>query len=76
MSSPRDRDRFLAQDRDIFNHWFDLFIEHKTRYQVCDDDIYNIDEKGIMLGVAGKVRVIIPKTEKNPHTSTGSRNRD
>ena len=35
-----------------------------------------MDEKGVMLGVAGKVAVIIPKTEKNPHTSTGSGNRD
>jgi hypothetical protein len=35
--------------------------------------MYNLDEKGVPLGVAGKQRVIpIPKTEKNPHTSGGS----
>jgi hypothetical protein len=35
-----------------------------------------MDEKGVMLGVAGKVTIIIPKTEKNLYTSTGSGNRD
>jgi len=35
-----------------------------------------MDEKGVMLGVAGKQRVIIPKTEKNLYTSNGSGNRD
>jgi hypothetical protein len=76
ISSPRARDRFLAQDHGIFNHWFDLFLEQKEKYCVHDDDVYNMDEKGVMLGVAGKVAVIIPKTEKNPHTSNGSGNRD
>ena len=53
-----------------------MFLEQKKTYKVHDDDIYNIDEKGVMLGVASKVVVIIRKTEKNPHTSTSSRNRD
>ena len=69
-------DRILAQDRNSFIAWFDLFLKQKTQYQVHDDDVYNMDEKGVALGVAGKQRVIIPKTEKNPHTSGGSGSRE
>src|SRR5436190_13550853 len=76
MCSPRSCDRFLAQDPAIFNHWWDLYLEQKTKHHVCDNDIYNIDKKGVMLGVASKQRVIIPKTKKNPYTSNGSGNRD
>jgi len=53
-----------------------LFLEQKKTYKVHNDDIYNIDEKGVMLGVASKVAIIIPKTKKNPHTSTSFENQD
>lgn len=76
ISSPRSMDRIVAQDRATFVRWFHLFIEQKEKHQVHDDDVYNMDEKGVALGVAGKQRVIIPKTEKNPHTSGGSGNRE
>jgi DDE superfamily endonuclease len=69
-------DRIAAQDRAIFVSWFDLFQKQKEQYQVHDDDVYNMDEKGVALSVAGKQRVIIPKREKNPHTSGGSGSRE
>lgn len=76
ISSPRSMDRITAQDRNIFVRWFDLFLGQKEKYRVHDDDVYNMDEKGVALGVAGKLRVIIPKREKNPHTSGGSGSRE
>jgi hypothetical protein len=76
ISEPRSMDRILAQDRSTFIAWFDLFLKQKKQYEVYDDDVYNMDEKGVALGVAGKQRVIIPKTEKNPHTSGGSGSRE
>jgi DDE superfamily endonuclease len=76
ISAPRSMDRILAQDRSTFIAWFDLFLKQKKQYEVYDDDVYNMDEKGVALGVAGKQRVIIPKTEKNPHTSGGSGSRE
>ncbi|KAN0067847.1 hypothetical protein V8E54_014094 [Elaphomyces granulatus] len=76
ISAPRSMDRILAQDRSTFIAWFNLFLKQEKQYEVYDDDVYNMDEKGVALGVAGKLRVIIPKTEKNPHTSGGSGSRD
>jgi hypothetical protein len=76
ISSPRSVDRIVAQDRGTFIRWFNLFLEQKEKYHVHEDDVYNMDEKGVALGVAGKQRVIIPKTEKNPHTSGGSGSRE
>ena len=76
ISSPRSVDRIVAQDRGTFIRWFDLFLKQKEKYHIHEDDVYNMDEKGVALGVAGKQRVIIPKTEKNPHTSGGSGSRE
>jgi DDE superfamily endonuclease len=66
---PLDRNRCQAQDHEIFEHWFKLFLDQKARFEVLDNDIWNIDEKGVMMGVSGKTRVIIPKSSKNPHTT-------
>lgn len=74
--SPRSMDRKSAEDPTIFNHWFDLFLEQKRRYQIHDADVWNMDEKGVALGVAGKLKVIIPYNEKGAHTSGGSSNRE
>jgi hypothetical protein len=66
---PRDRKRYLAQSRDSFLHWFHMYLRQKTQHQVHDDDTWNLDEKGVMTGVAGKVRVILSKYEKNPYST-------
>ena len=70
--SAKDYKRFLAEDYDSFEHWFQLYKREKTANNVADCDVWNLDEKGVMLGVA---RVIISKHEKNPHT-TQSGNRE
>jgi DDE superfamily endonuclease/Tc5 transposase DNA-binding domain/helix-turn-helix, Psq domain len=66
---PRDRKRYLAQSRDNFLHWFNMYHQQKVQHQVHDDDTWNLDEKGVMVGVAGKVRVILSKYEKNPYST-------
>ena len=50
-------------------HWFNLYLEQKRKYQVRDDDTYSLDEKGVLMGIAGKVRVILSKYEKNPYST-------
>jgi len=72
---PKDYKRFLAEDYDSFEHWFQLYKREKTVNSVADCDVWNLDEKGVMLGVTGKARVIISKHDKNPHT-THSGNRE
>jgi S-adenosylmethionine hydrolase len=36
---------------------------------VYNDDTYNIDKKGVIIGIAPKVKVIILKHEKNPYST-------
>jgi hypothetical protein len=55
---------FLAQEYDILKHWFDLFTFQKLKYNIYPDDIYNIDEKGCMLRVIRKPRVIVGRSER------------
>ena len=42
----------------------DLFLSTKQKHGILYEDIYNMDEKGFMMGVAGSAKVIISKHEK------------
>ncbi|KAH8799440.1 hypothetical protein F5884DRAFT_686825, partial [Xylogone sp. PMI_703] len=50
---------------EILSGWFTLFSTTKEKYKVAQKDIYNMHEKGCMMGVIGKFRVIVSKYEKN-----------
>jgi hypothetical protein len=70
----RDRKRVKAQTPEGFNHWFNLFKEQKEKFEVNNNDVYNLDEKGVMIGIANKLKVIISKYEKNLYlTHSGNR---
>ena len=56
----------MAQEPEILRGWFELFESIKRQYQIQDEDIYNMDEKGFMQGFIAKLRVIISKHEKKP----------
>ena len=71
---PLDKERALAQDRDIIADWFELYLATKTKYGIEDEDIYNMDEKGCMMGVIGKLRVVVSRHEQKPYmTQCGNR---
>jgi hypothetical protein len=70
---PLDKDRVLAEDPEQIQRYFDLFRTIKAKYNIHDDDIYNIDEKGVMIGVLAKLCVICSKKNKKPYmTQQGS----
>src|SRR5256885_27154 len=54
-----DKERAEAQDPDIFRHWFELYRTTVQKYNVKPRNRYNMDEKGVMMGYIGKVKVII-----------------
>ena len=64
-SPPLDKERALAQDPDTLRGWFDLFQQTVNEYQIVNEDIYNMDEKGFMQGVIGKLKVMVSKYERN-----------
>jgi cell division septum initiation protein DivIVA len=73
---PLDKQRAMAQDGMIVRDYFQLFADAKAKYKVEWADIYNMDEKGVMMGVIGEEKVVISATEKGTKsyiTQDGSR---
>jgi len=69
-----DKERAEAQDPDIFRHWFELYKTTVQKYSIKLRNRYNMDEKGIMMGFIGKVKVIISKHDKKIYmTQPGNR---
>ena len=58
-----DKNRFSAQDPFIISEWFNLFARIKAEFNIDPSDIYNIDEKGFMVGMLQRTKVIISKYE-------------
>ena len=71
---PLDKERAAAQDCQIFQDWFALYLSVKTKYSVDDSDVWNMDEKGFMQGVIGKEKVVINKYKQKAYmTQPGNR---
>jgi hypothetical protein len=69
-----DKERALAQHPDIIQDWFNLFERVRNENGVHPNDCWNMDEKGVMLGMIGKSRCIIPKEQKKQYmTQPGDR---
>ena len=45
-----DRQRALCEDPVLIRSWFELVEQTKAKYGICDDDVYNFDEAGFMMG--------------------------
>jgi hypothetical protein len=45
-----DRQRALCEDSVLIQGWFKLIEQTKAKYGICDEDVYNFDEAGFMMG--------------------------
>jgi hypothetical protein len=45
-----NRQRALCEDPVLIRGWFELVEETKTKYGICDEDVYNFDKAGFMIG--------------------------
>jgi hypothetical protein len=50
-SRPYDRQRALNEDPRVITPWFELVANTKAKYSIGDDDMYNFDETGFIMGV-------------------------
>jgi hypothetical protein len=50
FNRPYDRQRALCEDPAIIRSWFELVERTKAKYGICDEDVYNFDEAGFMMG--------------------------
>ena len=61
--NPIEKERILATDPAILQHYFGLYKSTKEQYDIDDENEWNMDEKGVAMGVIGKTKVIIPKRD-------------
>jgi hypothetical protein len=45
-----DRQRALCEDPVLIKSWFELVEQTKAKYGICDDNVWNFDEAGFMMG--------------------------
>lgn len=46
-----NRQRVLCKDPKVISSWFELVEETKAKYGIIDDDIFNFNEAGFMMGI-------------------------
>jgi hypothetical protein len=69
-----DRQRRAASNKDIIKHYFNEFNTAKETKKVKDSNIWNMDEKGFLIGVAKSAKVITRRGRRNPKiTMDGNR---
>ena len=71
---PREYHRAHAETPENFRRFYDLFQKLVDENDILPENIWNMDEKGCMMGVQGKATRIIKKSERAPFlVQNGSR---
>jgi len=64
-----DHQRAYASEPNKIKNYF-LKINHlRTRHNLQPDDIYNIDEKGFMIGISAKTKFVTKVARRNPRVT-------
>ncbi|OHW89500.1 putative transposase, partial [Colletotrichum incanum] len=59
-----DYQRALAEDPTIIQGWFTLVRNTIAKYGILDDDIYNFDETGFLIGMLSHAKVVTTSDRK------------
>lgn len=59
-----DQSRKDAGNESTFRQWFSLFNATIEKYGIATGDIYNMDEKGVAMGLSDSAKVIIPRCQR------------
>ncbi|KAI0992117.1 hypothetical protein K3495_g16069, partial [Podosphaera aphanis] len=51
INRPYDYQRALCEDPEIIENWFRLLNNLMSKYEITDNDLYNFDETGFMIGM-------------------------
>jgi len=71
-----DYQRALCENPDIISGWFGLVANTKAKYGIQEDDIYNFDETGFMMGVIGSTLVVTRADRRGKAKSVQPGNRE
>jgi hypothetical protein len=53
-----DYQRAKCEDPEVIRGWFELVRNTIAKYGICDEDIYNFDETGFMMGIISTAMVV------------------
>ena len=65
FSQPLDKERIAATSPETVQRWFDLVARTIKDYNIRQEDMYNMDEKGYAIGIGGKAKVVVSR--HNPY---------
>jgi Tc5 transposase DNA-binding domain len=74
FSQRLERQRSAASNPRVLEHHFKLWHKTLKEYKIKEANIWNMDEKGFLLRISAKCRMICRKGRKNPkYTQDGNR---
>lgn len=59
-----EKARAKALNQTVVNEFFDMLADLITEYRILPENIYNMDEKGIQLGIGAKITAMIDRDQK------------
>lgn len=62
-----DQQRSWQNRPDIVHNWFDLYRSVRIQYNVADEDVWNMDEKGCALGIVSGAKVVIHRSMRKTY---------
>jgi hypothetical protein len=71
-----DRQRALTEDPRVISPWFTLVKSFKEKHGIQDDDIYNFDESGFMMGVIASQMLVIGSERRGKRKAIQPGNRE
>ncbi|KAI1689247.1 DDE superfamily endonuclease [Pyrenophora tritici-repentis] len=71
-----DRQRAMCEDATLIKRWFKLVEEIKAEQGICDEDVYNFDEAGFMMGKITTQLVITGSERRGRRKSIQPGNRE
>lgn len=75
-SQSMDAVRATHNNVEIIHHFFALYKETLEKYKIKKQNIWNMDEKGYMIGMPKKHKVVAPKIGRGKAKSTRDGNRE
>ena len=76
FNRPYDRQRALCEDPEAIKAWFDLVARTKAKYGICDEDTWNFDKAGFLMGKISAQLVVTGSERRGRPKSIQSGNRE
>ena len=76
LTRQQDRQRVLCEDPEVISPWFELLHRTKARYGIVNEDTYNFNETGFIMGMISARSVVTASERRNRPKGTQPGNRE